>query len=231
MNFNDSKYFFDGARRMLPVLTGVIPFGLVMGTVSADAELSLGQSVSMNFLAYAGAAQLAAIDLMTKQTPILVIILTGLVINLRFLLYSAAMAPALRNSSFGVKLTSAYFLTDQAYAVVSAHEDELPGPKERVQFYLGTSVCMAIFWHLSVVAGYSFGNFAPKSWSLEYAVPLSFVALLVPTLKNRSYIYVAAFSSVISVLLHELPYRLGLVVTAILALTLAAWISRKRVAR
>ena len=213
---------------MIPVLTGVIPFGAVMGSVSADATITLSQSVSMNFLSYAGAAQLAALDLMSRQSPILVVVLTALVINLRFLLYSAALAPDLKGASFGTKALSAYFLTDQAYAVVTAHEDDLPGPSETVQFYLGASVCMAICWHLSVVAGYTFGNFAPKSWALDYAVPLSFVAMLVPTLKDRRYIYIAAFSSIVSVLLYQLPYRLGLVMTAALALGLAAWITRKR---
>lgn len=218
-----------GCQKMIPILTGVIPFGLVMGTVTADAGLNFTQSVAMNLLAYAGAAQLAAIDLMSKHAPIFVVVITGLVINLRFLLYSAAMAPALHHESAWKKLVSGYFLTDQAYAAVSANHDNLPTEKVTVQFYLGASACMAVFWHLSVALGFMFGNFAPKSWSLEYAVPLSFVALLTPSLKTKVHFKVAAFSALMSIVLHKLPFRLGLVATAVVSMTLAALLTHRRV--
>lgn len=222
------NFFLSGFRAMAPVLTGVIPFGLVMGTVCFEAKLDLAQSVGMNFIVYAGAAQLAAVDLMTKNAASLVVILTGLIINLRFLLYSAALSPVVHRSHFFIKLFCAYSLTDQSYAVMSANESKLRNSSEATLFYLGASVCMMICWHTSMLAGYIFGNFAPASLSLDYAVPLSFVALVIPTMKNKTYFFIAAFSSVVSLLLHSLPFKLGLIGTAILSIGLAALLTRKK---
>lgn len=216
---------------MIPITMGVIPFGAVMGTVCANAQLDLFQTVTMNVIVYAGAAQLAAMDLMTKHAASAVVVLTGLIINLRFLLYSAALSPTLKKSGFWTKWFCAHTLTDQSYAVMTANEDRLPTLHDRVTFYIGTAVCMLLAWHGSVIAGYVFGNFAPQSWSLEYAVPLSFAALVIPTLKSRKYIYVAAFSFAMSILLNDLPYRLGLFVTALLSIALAALITRPKGSR
>ncbi len=222
------KVFKRGFIATLPIVPGVIPFGAVMGVVCSEAKLSLFQTVAMNFLAYAGAAQLAAMDLMTKHAAGLVVIATGLIINIRFLLYSAALSPHLQRSSFFTKFFSAYTVTDQSYAVMSAHQGELNNSSEIVRFYLGTATCMAMFWHLSVVAGYVFGNFAPASLALDYAVPLSFVALVIPTLKNKTYVAVATFSSVVAILLHQLPFRIGLIVTALLSIAVATLLTRSR---
>ena len=222
--------FRKGFRATVPILPGIIPFGAVMGTVCFEAKLTLFQTVAMNLLAYAGAAQLAAMELMTKHAAGVVVVATGLIINIRFLLYSAAMSPHLQHSRFFTKFACAYSLTDQSYAIVSAHQADLKTPEETVRFYLGTAVCMAVAWHLSVIAGYIFGNFAPASLALDYAVPLSFVALVIPTLKNKTYVAVAAFSSVVSILLYSLPFKTGLIVTALLSIAVAILLTRKRAA-
>lgn len=220
----------QGFRSMIPVLTGVIPFGAVMGTVAAEANLSFSQSTIMNLFVFAGASQMAAIDLMTKNAASLVVIATGLVINLRFLLYSASFSPLVQRSPFLVKLFCAHTLTDQSYAVMSANEDKFKNDSEAIVFYVGSAICMLIGWHGSVMAGYAFGNFAPASLSLDFAVPLSFVALVVPTIKNKKYLAVTLFSSVMSLVLFDLPYKLGLVATASLSILLALWLTRKKVA-
>ncbi len=213
---------------MLPITTAILPFGLVMGAVSAAASLSLFQTVSMNLLIFAGASQLAAVELMTQHAASSVVVLTGLIINLRFLLYSAALSPVVQRSSWFVKAFCAFTLTDQNYAVMSAHQDKLKSNAEAVKFYLGASFAMLLTWHSSVIGGYVFGNLAPPEWSLEFAVPLSFVALVVPTLKNRKYVAVAVFSGLISIPLSEVPYRAGLILSALLAMSLAWALHRKR---
>lgn len=222
------RLFVAGFKSMIPITTGVIPFGAVVGTVCAEAGFSFFQTISMNILVYAGAAQLAAVELMNHHSASLLVIITGLVINLRFLLYSAAMSPVLQNEKLRTKIFCAYSLTDQSYAVMSAHQHQLKTSSESVQFYIGGALCMLIAWDLSVVAGYAFGNFAPSSWALEYAVPLSFMALVIPTLKNKKYVIVALFSFVSSILLNPLPYRLGLIATAALSIILAAAITKKK---
>ncbi len=223
-----SKIFWFGFREMLPIITGAIPFGAVMGTVCSEAGLSFAQTISMNFMVYAGAAQLAATELMTKHAAGLVVVLTGLVINMRFLLYSAAMSPIVQESPWLTKFLTAHTLTDQSFAVMSANQSKLRGNTELIIFYFGTAVCMMSAWQLAVIAGYAFGNFAPASWSLDYAVPLSFVALVMPTLKNKTYVIVAAFSAIMSIVLYPLPFKMSLIVTALLSIGLGIFLTRRK---
>jgi predicted branched-subunit amino acid permease len=169
-------------------------------------------------------------ELMNKHAASAVVIVTGLVINLRFLLYSAAISPIVQRTRFSTKLLTAYWLTDQSYAAMSAHQSKLHTNADAVRFYLGAALCMALSWHLSVLAGYIFGNFAPPSMALDYAVPISFVALLIPTLKNKKYLVVAAFSFVVALLLNNLPYRIGLIATALLSVILATILTKKKAA-
>lgn len=217
-----------GFKSVLPIISGIIPFGAVMGSSFSEAKLSIWQAMLMDTVVYAGAAQLATVNLMTLNAAVLVVLATGLIINLRFLLYSAAMSPLLHESKAIVKLFCAFTLTDQSYATMMANQDKFETNSQAVEFYMGTAVCMLVTWHIAVIAGFTFGNFAPPSWNLDYAVPLSFVALLVPTLKNRKYVYVALFSSVVSLLLFNLPYRTGLIVTSILSIALASFLIRRR---
>ena len=222
------NYFNMGFRAVLPIISGIIPFGAVMGSAFAEAGIPFWQAILMNTVVYAGAAQLATVNLMSLNAAVLVVVTTGLIINLRFLLYSAAMSPYLKNSRPLIKFLSAFTLTDQSYAAMTAEQDKFRTDSDAVNFYLGTATCMILTWHASVIAGYIFGNFAPASWSLDYAVPLSFVALLVPTLKNRKYVAVAIFSSVTSLLFHEMPLKTGLILTALLSIGLAALLIRKK---
>ncbi len=222
------KHFNMGFKSVLPIISGIIPFGAVMGSSFSEAKLSFWQALFMDNVVYAGAAQLATVNLMTLNAAVLVVLATGLIINLRFLLYSAAMSPLLHDSKPIVKLFCAFTLTDQSYATMMANQDKFESNSQAVEFYIGTAVCMLLTWHASVIAGFTFGNFAPPSWNLDYAVPLSFVALLVPTLKNRKYVYVALFSSVTSLLLFNLPYRTGLIVSSLLSIALANFLIRSK---
>ncbi len=210
-----------GIKAVLPIISGIIPFGAVMGSAFSEANLSFFQAMFMNTVVYAGASQLATIDLMKMNAAIVVIIATGLIINLRFLLYSAAMSPYLKEASPLIKFLCAFTLTDQSYAAMSSNHDKFKTNKEATDFYLGTSLCMFLTWHGSVVAGFVFGNFAPEAMSLDYAIPLSFVALLVPTLKTNNHRIVALFSALLSLGLFGMPLKTGLMLTALLSIGLA----------
>lgn len=171
---------------MLPITTGVIPFGLVMGTVGAKTQLSLLQLMTMNITIFAGASQLAAVDLMGQQIPALVVIITGVIINLRHLLYSAAMSVPLKREPLWMKMLFGYVLTDQSYSLVVAEESHFKSESDRLLFYFGSALVMVSAWQISVLCGFLFGNVAPQSLSLDFAVPLSFTALVLPTIKDKS---------------------------------------------
>ncbi len=218
--------FFKGFKSMLPITTGVFPFGLVMGTVYIHAQIPNYEALAMNVLVFGGSSQLAVIDLMLQKSSILIVIATGLIINLRFMLYSAAFSDYVQNSNVWIKLFCTYGLTDQTYAVLKAYEHKLSSQQEVVSFYMGSALCMLLAWHGSVLVGFIFGNFLPISISLDYAIPLSFVALVLPTLKNKTYFYVALMAALTAIVLKPLPYNLGLLVSALIALGFAAFLTR-----
>lgn len=220
--------FSSGFRSVLPIISGIIPFGAVMGSAFSEAQLSFSQALLMNTAVYAGAAQLATTDLMKMKAAVAVVVATGLIINLRFLLYSAAMSAYLKDEKPLTKFLCAFTLTDQSYASMTANQDKFKTNAEATQFYLGTAACMFITWQVSVVAGFIFGNFAPASLSLDFAIPLSFVALLVPTLRSNLHRAIALFSSIMSLLLNGLPLRTGLIVTALSSIALAWMLIQKK---
>jgi predicted branched-subunit amino acid permease len=217
-----------GIKVMLPIIPGVLPFGLIMGTAAQNAGLSIFETTGMNFIVFAGAAQLVTVDLMTKNVESLVIVLTGCIINLRMMLYSASFAPLFKNSNFIVKTFASYLLTDQAYATSIGLDERYEKTSDKILFYFGTAAFMMMCWHVSVILGMFFGNFAPASLSLDFAVPLSFMALTIPTIKNRSYFIVAIISATLSVLLYELPYNLGLVIAAGVGVLTGAYLTGKK---
>lgn len=217
-----------GFLSIIPIISGIIPFGAVMGSAFAEANLSFWQAMLMDTVVYAGAAQLATTDLMKMNAAVFVVIATGLIINLRFLLYSAAMSPYLKDATPLIKFLTAFTLTDQSYAAMSANHDKFSTNTEATNFYLGTAACMVIVWHASVMAGFVFGNFAPAALNLDYAIPLSFLALLIPTLKRKSHWVVALFSAIVSLMFNSFPLKTGLMVTALLSIGLAWIIIQKK---
>lgn len=213
---------------MLAIIPAVLPFGLIMGAVGSTAELTVVELSALNILVFAGASQLVAVDLLMRDVPSSIIIITGVVINLRMMLYSISLSDVLKDSSITKKTIGSYLLTDQAYAVFTANSNELNSREQKVAFYLGAALCMAFFWQLFVFVGYIFGNFLPSSLNLDFAVPLSFIALAMPTLKNKKYYYVALISSICSILFYKLPFNLGLLASGAIAILCGSFLIRKK---
>ena len=220
--------FLNGIKAMLPIITGVIPFGLVMGTVSATSGLDLLQSIGMNIFVFAGASQLVAVDLMGIKTGIIIVVATALIINLRMILYSAALSDLVKDLPTPMKALVSYWVTDQSYSVLVANQENLNSKKDKVAFYIGASFIMYFTWQVSVLFGFYFGNFAPKSLSLEFAVPISFVCLVLPTIKNKNYLIVGIVSATLAVFLKSMPYNLGLLTSAFIAIAVGTYLTREK---
>jgi predicted branched-subunit amino acid permease len=225
----DWKFFSLGMKKLLPITPGVIPFGLIMGTVASSSGLNLFEGMGMNFIVFAGASQLAIVELMNAKSPILVVVLTGFVINLRFMMYSASLAPFVSDLSFLKKLGVAYTMTDQSYAVSIVEFDKIESSKHKILFYMGTVLMMMLVWHFSTLAGLLFGNFAPSSISLDFAIPLAFMSIVFPLIKNKTLVAVALTSAVVSVLTYGFPYNLGLIVATASALLVGLLLTKEEV--
>jgi predicted branched-subunit amino acid permease len=147
-------------------------------------------------------------------------VMTALVVNLRFAMYSASIAPHLKGVPLPMRLLLAYLLTDQAYAVslVRFLEAKEMTPPSRVWFYSGTAVALWVVWQAATVIGYFLGALVPKDWSLDFAVPLTFGALLISAVRNRADALAAAVGGTVALAAAGLPYNLGLVLGAALGI-------------
>lgn len=210
---------FAGARAELPVLLGVLPFGLIYGVLAVRAGLSPAAAIATSSVIFAGSAQFAAAQLIGAGAPGAIIIASGIVINLRHLLYSASLLPYLRHLSPLWKWTLAYLLTDEAYVVAitryrRANPSAAPGSSMH-WYFLGAGLALWATWQATTLAGVLFGARVPERWGLDFALPLTFIALLVPAIRGRSDLVAAVAAGLIATLAAGAPFKLGLVVGAV----------------
>ncbi|MCK4899464.1 MAG: AzlC family ABC transporter permease [Anaerolineales bacterium] len=227
--------FLSGIKADLPILVGVIPFGLIYGVLALDAGLAPGEALAMSAIVFAGSAQFIAAQLFGTGTPALVIILTIAIVNLRHALYSASIAPHVKKLTSSWKWGLAYLLTDEAYAVSITHyqEDKYPQSSDthpddhKHWFFLGAGLTLWITWQLSTAVGIFIGAQVPESWSLDFTLALTFIALVVPLLKDRASLGAALAAGLMAVLAFTLPYKLGLVTAALVGILVGLWIEAK----
>jgi predicted branched-subunit amino acid permease len=157
------------------------------------------------------------LQLMGQGAVWLVMALTAWTINLRFTMYSASLAPYLQKEPLLRKSPFAYILSDQAFGVTMSHfANELPA--NPAWYYYGSAAAVWGAWQISSVVGALLGTLVPESWGLDFAFPLSFLALMFAALKDRPTALAALLGGVVAVLAHGLPYNLGLVLAALLGI-------------
>ncbi|WP_420181964.1 AzlC family ABC transporter permease [Haloarcula sp. KBTZ06] len=214
----DTAAFRRGVRDVAPLLLGIIPFGLVAGIATVNAGLGLPTAVGLSVVVFAGASQLAALELLGQNAPLTVVVATAVVINLRLLMYSASIAPYFREFTGRWKAVLAYVLTDQAYAlsVASYRSDR---ETDRKWYYLGVAVTLWAVWQVTTIAGALLGTGVPDAWGLEFAIPLVFLAILVPAIEDAATGIAAVVGGTVAVVGAGLPLNLGLLVAAGVGIT------------
>jgi 4-azaleucine resistance transporter AzlC len=197
-------------------LLALIPFALAFGTMAAGSGLSALEALAMSVFVFAGAAQLAMVPLISADASVAVIVLTVLVINLRMALYSASLAPHFRRLTAGWKGLLSYLLTDQAYAATITRFDEgrTEEPDKR-WYYLGAAVAVWVTWQPAAMLGVFLGSRASEGWSLDFVLPLTFIALVLPAIKDRTTATAALSAGGTVVFVAAMPLNLGLITAAL----------------
>jgi predicted branched-subunit amino acid permease len=217
-NVLTNRDFRAGFAEMVPANVGLTPFGLVCGVGAAAAGTNLLGALGMSAIIFSGAAQILAIQLLATGAPLAVIVLTCFVAGLRFLMYSAAMAPYLRPLSPRWQRVLAFLLTDQAFAASIRRFDAGGHPREGAMHFLGGGFALWLWWQVTNGVGYFAGNLIPPSWSLDFTVPLCFVGLLVPVLRTSPALIAALTAGVAVIALDALPMRLSLIAAGVMGI-------------
>lgn len=224
----DRQSFRAGMLALAPVTVGVIPFGLIVGVLMISVGIAPLDAWCMTVALMSGAAHVAVVDLMARNTPVAVIIFTGVVINLRFLMYSATLGPYLRGVPLAKKACLSYLLSDQAFAVSMVEFQRPDSLVHKVSFYAGAALLMFLTWIASVTAGICLGAAVPKALQLDFAIPLTFMALLAPTLRDCKHCCAALVAAILAILANSLPWGLGLMLAAIGGVLTGFFLTRKK---
>ena len=208
--------FVSGAKAIVQVLFALLPFGLAFGATATSSGFSPIEALGMSVFIAAGAAQLAAVPLLSAGASVAVVVLTVLIINLRLMLYGASLAPHFRSLSLGWKGLLSYHVTDQAYAATITRFDggEVEEPDKR-WYFLGKGLAIWTTWQAATMTGVFLGAWVSEGWSLDFVLPLIFIAIILPAIKDRASGAAALSAGVAAVLFAALPLNLGLIGAAL----------------
>ncbi len=216
-----------GILAEIPLLLGVVPFGLIYGVIATQSGLTPATAQAASAVVFAGSSQFVMSQLVAGGASGLVIVVSIAAINLRHALYSASLAPHLAHLSAGWKALLAYLLTDEAYAVSIGHL-EADGPRiHRHFFLLGAGLTLWASWQASTALGLFVGARVPAAWSLEFTLPLMFIAIVVSQLKDRAGIAAALVAGGLAVALRGLPLGLGVLLAAVAGILAGSALERR----
>ena len=222
-NLSAKNEFWAGVRGEVPLIFGVAPFGLVFGVLGLESGLTPWQTILMSSILFGGASQIVFAQLWAVGVPALVVGGSICVINLRHILYSASIAAYLRHLPLRWRILLGYLLTDEAYAIaIKRLRHEPPGPNQHFHL-LGSGMLLWISWQLATIFGVLLGTTIPNSWSLSFAIPLTFIAVVAPILKTRADLAAVITAGTISVIGQSLPWNSWLIIAAIGGI-LAGWL-------
>jgi 4-azaleucine resistance transporter AzlC len=221
------REFWRGVRAEAPILLGVAPLGMIFGALAIAAQLPASAAQAMSSVIFAGSAQYIAVQLVGAGASGVVILLVIFVVNLRHALYSASIAPHVHHLARPWKLSLAYLLTDEAYVVAITHYGRDGDGVLRHWYYLGAGLALWSTWQLSTAIGILAGPKIPPNWPLGFALPLTFIALVVPALKDRAVLVAALVAGAVGLLSAGLPLKTGLLAAALIGILAGMLVERR----
>ena len=228
-----STAYWRGFRHGLPFLLVIVPFGLLFGVAGTEAGLDLAEVLGFSILVIAGASQFTAVQLMNDQAPVILVLLTSLAVNLRMAMYSASLAPHLGAAPGWQKSLVAYFMIDQSFALADADYTRRPEQSlaQKLAFYAGACVPTCPTWYVGTLVGVMLGKSIPSAFALDFAVPVTFLAMIAPMLRSVPHLVAASVSVVAALSLAFLPAGTGVLAAAALAMVAGAqtetWLARR----
>lgn len=218
------RAFFEGFRAGFPFILVIAPFALLFGVVATEAGLQVYETLAFSVAVIAGAAQFTAVQLLEEDAPTVVVLASALAVNLRMAMYSASLTPHLGSLQLWKRALAAYCTVDQVYAVGIGRFEAEPemSVSERFAFYIGAITPIAPVWYGCTIFGAVAGKQIPDSLALDFAVPITFLALVGPMLKTVPHLIAGFVAVLLALLLNGLPYNLGLILSALVAMVAGA---------
>lgn len=209
MRFSPS--FRQGLHQSLPAALGIFTFGTITGVAVVGAGFGVPAALALGIVVYAGSATLVAMQLVLLGAPLAIIGLAAIVVNLRFVLYSITTEPIVRGRSRRFRALVSYMLSDNGFGLTMVRlANRVPG-ENLAEFILGANIALYTIWAAGIVVGTALGAAIPPSWSLEFMVTLTFLALGLGSVRDRPMAASFVAAGVVAVLTWDWPLRLGLI--------------------
>lgn len=233
MSSTPQSAYWLGFREALPFLLVIMPFSVLFGVVATEAGLSVVEALSFSVVVIAGAAQFTAVHLLQNDTPTVIVILSALAVNLRMAMYSASLTPHLGKAKLWQRALVAYFMVDQSYALsiqkFEARKDW--GLSHKLAYFFGVVSPVCPMWYVLTLVGAMIGSAIPPEYALDFAMPITFIAMIAPMLRSLPHLAAALTAVSGALLLAGLPLNLGLIFAAIIGMVVGAqtelWMSRR----
>jgi 4-azaleucine resistance transporter AzlC len=222
----DRSIVKQGIADAVPLFVPAIPFAFVIGVVIVDSGISPVVGWSSSWIIFGGAAQLTLISLLGSGAAVAAAISAGLVVNARHLMYSAAMAPVFQHQPRWMRWIGPYLLIDQQFALAILRADD--DPRTFRTYYLSSGLVFWSMWQITTVVGIMLGPIVPVSWSLEFAVSILFLGLIVMGIDKYPKLIAALVGAGVTYLSAGLPNRAGLLVGAFVGILVGTIAERIR---
>ena len=221
--------YWKGFRAGAPFVLVVAPFGLLFGVVATEAGLDIVQTMAMTVLVIAGASQFAAVQLLADNAPVFIAVATGLAVNMRMAMYSASLAPYIGKVGLWKRVLVSYFLIDQSYAVAISEYEKRPemSLSDKLSYFFGAITPICPLWYVFTYVGAVAGAAIPPEFALDFAVPITFIAIVAPSLRSVPHIMAAFVSVVFALALAWMPFNAGLMIAALFAMITGAALEKR----
>jgi predicted branched-subunit amino acid permease len=218
---HDPALWNEGLRTGLPTLFGIAAWGMVVGIAMVKTGLTALQATGMTLLVYAGSAQLASLPLIMAHAPVWVVFATGLVVNLRFVIFSALLGPHFSHLPWRQRLFYGYISGDLTVALFLQRFPTVAAIPGKLSYLQGLMFPNWLSWQAGSLIGIFLGSAVPTAWGLGFAGTLAILCVTVPLIVNSAALIGVLVAGAVSVAAYGFPYKLGLLV-AVVAGMLAA---------
>lgn len=217
--------FLQGLHAIVPALIATATWGLVTGVAMVKSGLTESMALAMTLLLYAGSAQLTSLPLIASGAPLWLIFMAGCVVNLRFIIFGAALHPFFRHLSWPRRLGLGYFTTDMGFVLFMPRFGDAAerGTRQQLWFFLGTIAPGWIVWQTSSITGIYLGSLVPTAWSLDFAAVLALLAITVPLANSRPMLVSMLAAGLTAWVGQLLPLRLGLAAAVVAGILAGIW--------
>ena len=220
------KIFFKGIVDVSPLMIPVVPFGIIFGVFAIDLGLTPMTTIAMSFIIFGGASQIIFLQLFSAGASSLIILSSVGAVNSRHLLYGAVLSEHMSGFKMTWKIIISYFLVDQAFAVTNSYLKKSTD-KDKAFHSFGAGATCWVIWQITTIIGIFLGSIIPEKLGLSFAVPLTFLALIVDDLRKLINIIVIIISGLIATLGYEIiPFKAYVIVAAISGLIIATILTK-----